>query len=156
MPPYGHLIARIMLHHLKESGVKREHLDQHSVFYRCSKAGLYKQMNETIPPGVQKRPDYETSLRHVSRWSFAARIERFTLLTLAPMLLSRKHRTTRTNEELRSTEMIWRPSARLGREIIRSRNKPGPKVDNEPRIAPNKQFHSKRHTIAASMVEQRK
>ena len=64
MPPYGHLIGdRIMLHHLKESGVKREHLDQHSVFYRCSKAGLYKQMNETIPPGVQKRPDYETSFR---------------------------------------------------------------------------------------------
>ena len=64
MPPYGHLIGdRIMLHHLKQSGVKREHLDQHSVFYRCSKAGLYKQMNENIPAGVQKRPDYEASFR---------------------------------------------------------------------------------------------
>lgn len=64
MPSYGHLIGdRIMLHHLKESEIKREHLDQYSVFYRCSKEGLYKQMNENIPAGVQKRPDYEASFR---------------------------------------------------------------------------------------------
>ena len=64
MPAYGHLIGdRIMLHQLKISGIKRKHLDQHSVFYRCAKAGLYKQMNQQIPPGVQKRPDYETSFK---------------------------------------------------------------------------------------------
>ena len=64
MPAYGHLIGdRIMLHQLKMSGVKRRHLDQHSVFYRCAKAGLYKQMNQQIPPGVQRRPDYETSFK---------------------------------------------------------------------------------------------
>ena len=64
MPTYGHLIGdRIMLHHLKESRVRREHLNQHSVFYRCSKAGLYKQMSQEIPQGVQNRPDYENSFK---------------------------------------------------------------------------------------------
>jgi hypothetical protein len=64
MPPYGHLIGdRIMLHHLKNAGVKRQHLNQGSVFYRCAKAGIYRQMKEPIPEGVQPRPDYETSFR---------------------------------------------------------------------------------------------
>ena len=64
MPTYGHLIGdRIMLHHLKQSGLKRRHLDQASVFYRCAKAGLYRQLKETIPSGVDARPDYETSFR---------------------------------------------------------------------------------------------
>jgi len=64
MPPYGHLIGdRIMLHHLKNAGLKRQHLNQGSVFYRCAKAGLYRQLNEPIPEGVQARPDYETSFR---------------------------------------------------------------------------------------------
>ena len=64
MPPYGHLIGdRIMLHHLKQAGLRRHHLKEHSVFYRCSKEGLYRQMNETIPTGVQKRPNYEASFR---------------------------------------------------------------------------------------------
>ncbi|WP_186587210.1 glycosyltransferase [Synechococcus sp. A15-28] len=64
MPPYGHLIGdRIMLHHLKNAGLKRQHLNQVSVFYRCAKAGLYRQMKEPIPEGVQPRPDYETSFR---------------------------------------------------------------------------------------------
>ena len=64
MPPYGHLIGdRIMLHHLKHSGVMRRHLDHGSVFYRCAKAGLYRQLNEAIPPGVQNRPDYEASFK---------------------------------------------------------------------------------------------
>ena len=54
MPPYGHLIGdRIMLHYLNESGIKRKHLDQHSVFYRCSKAGLYKQMQENVPASAE-------------------------------------------------------------------------------------------------------
>ena len=64
MPTYGHLIGdRIMLHHLKQSGLKRRHLDQASVFYRCAKAGLYRQLKQTIPSGVEARPDYETSFR---------------------------------------------------------------------------------------------
>ena len=64
MPPYGHLIGdRIMLHHLKQAGIRRQHLNEHSVFYRCSKEGLYRQMNEVIPSGVQERPDYEASFR---------------------------------------------------------------------------------------------
>jgi len=33
------------------------------VFYRCAKAGLYRQLNEAIPEGVQPKPDYETSFR---------------------------------------------------------------------------------------------
>ena len=64
MPTYGHLIGdRIMLHHLKNAGLKHQHLNQCSVFYRCAKAGLYRQMNEPIPEGVQPRPDYEASFR---------------------------------------------------------------------------------------------
>ncbi len=64
MPPYGHLIGdRIMLHHIKQSGLQRQHLDQGSVFYRCAKAGLYRQFTERIPAGVQERPDYEASFR---------------------------------------------------------------------------------------------
>jgi len=64
MPPYCHLIGdRIMLHHLKQSGVQRRHLNQGSVFYRCAKEGLYLQLQQSVPPGVQPRPDYETSFR---------------------------------------------------------------------------------------------
>ena len=64
MPPYGHLIGdRIMLQKVKASGLKRQHLDQYSVFYRCSKEGLYRQMNEPIPEGVEPRPNYEASFR---------------------------------------------------------------------------------------------
>ena len=64
MPGYGHLIGdRVMLHHLKASGLKRVHLNQASVFYRCAKEGLYRQMGEAVPAGVQARPDYEASFR---------------------------------------------------------------------------------------------
>ena len=64
MPNYGHLIGdRIMLHHLKNAGLRRRHLSQGSVFYRCAKAGLYRHLNEPIPEGVQPRPDYEASFR---------------------------------------------------------------------------------------------
>ena len=66
MPDYGHLIGdRIMLHHIKTSGLAHRHLEAASVYYRCSKAGLYRQMGESIPEGVQQRPDYEASFR---RW----------------------------------------------------------------------------------------
>nr|WP_170951215.1 glycosyltransferase [Synechococcus sp. UW106] len=64
MPPYGHLIGdRVMLHHVRQSGLRHHHLDLPSVFYRCAKAGLYRQMGEAIPEGVQPRPDYEASFR---------------------------------------------------------------------------------------------
>ena len=64
MPSYGHLIGdRIMLNHVKRSNLKRHHLKQGSVFYRCAKEGLYRQMGEVIPKGVQPRPDYEESFR---------------------------------------------------------------------------------------------
>ncbi len=64
MPSYGHLIGdRIMLHHIKNAALKRYHIEEGSVFYRCAKEGLYRQLNEPIPEGVQPRPDYETSFR---------------------------------------------------------------------------------------------
>ena len=66
MPDYGHLIGdRVMLHHLKSAGVKHHHVAAESVFYRCAKEGLYRQMGEPVPEGVQPRPDYEASF---DRW----------------------------------------------------------------------------------------
>ena len=64
MPSYGHLIGdRIMLHHIKQAGIKRTHINTPSVFYRCGKAGLYHHMKESVPQGVAPRPDYETSFQ---------------------------------------------------------------------------------------------
>lgn len=66
MPGYGHLIGdRIMLHHVKNSGLKCQHVDELSVFYRCGKPGLYRQMGEDPPAGIPARPDYEDSFQ---RW----------------------------------------------------------------------------------------
>jgi len=66
MPDYGHLIGdRIMLHHVRNSGVKCQHVDEPSVFYRCGKPGLYRQMGEEPPVGIPARPDYEASFQ---RW----------------------------------------------------------------------------------------
>ena len=62
MPNYGHLIGdRIMLHHIKQSGLRRTHSDEPSVNYRCSKEGLYQLLGEPVPEGVQPRPDYNAS-----------------------------------------------------------------------------------------------
>lgn len=64
MPPYGHLIGdRIMLHHVRQSGLPSAHVDTPSVHYRCGKEGLYRRLGEPIPAGVQPRPDYEHSFR---------------------------------------------------------------------------------------------
>ena len=61
MPNYGHLIGdRIMLHHVRRSGLCRSHVPEPSVHYRCGKAGLYRQMGEPVPPGVSPMPDYAT------------------------------------------------------------------------------------------------
>ncbi|QPN63163.1 glycosyltransferase [Synechococcus sp. CBW1004] len=66
MPDYGHLIGdRIMLYHLRQSGVSHVHLDSPSVNYRCGKEGLYHLLGEAIPEGVSQRPDYERSFQ---RW----------------------------------------------------------------------------------------
>ena len=66
MPDYGHLIGdRIMFHHVRESGVKCQHVNEPSVFYRCGKPGLYRQMGEEPPAGIPARPDYEASFQ---RW----------------------------------------------------------------------------------------
>ena len=69
VPPYGHLIGdRIMLHHLKNAGLRRQHLNQGSVFYRCAKAGLYRQLNEPIgrasKTGLQRPPSASGSDGH--------------------------------------------------------------------------------------------
>jgi glycosyltransferase involved in cell wall biosynthesis len=62
MPDYGHLIGdRIMLYHIKRSGVRRAHNPLPTVFYRCDKEGLYRQLGEAVPFGVHPRPDYEIS-----------------------------------------------------------------------------------------------
>lgn len=66
MPDYGHLIGdRILLHHVRRSGLRRSHVPEASVYYRCGKEGLYRQMGEPVPPGVSARPDYERSFQ---RW----------------------------------------------------------------------------------------
>lgn len=64
MPHYAHLIGdRVILHHVRESGVLRCHSNRHSVCYRCGKEGLYRQMGERIPPGVQPKPDYDSAFQ---------------------------------------------------------------------------------------------
>lgn len=64
MPDYGHLIGdRIMLYHVKKSGIRSAHVLRPSVNYRCSKDGLYRRMGEEIPDGVQPRPNYEESFQ---------------------------------------------------------------------------------------------
>jgi hypothetical protein len=66
MPAYGHLIGdRIMLHHIRKSGVPRRHINVPSIFYRCNKAGIYRHLRLDIPSGVADKPDYESSFR---RW----------------------------------------------------------------------------------------
>ena len=64
MPPYAHLIGdRVMLYYFKQAGVRHAHSGAPSVFYRCGKDGLYRQMGEPIPAGVKPRPDYDSSFR---------------------------------------------------------------------------------------------
>jgi glycosyltransferase involved in cell wall biosynthesis len=64
MPDYGHLIGdRIMFHYIKASGIRRAHSRETTVFYRCGKEGLYRQLGEEVPVGVEPRPDYEDSLK---------------------------------------------------------------------------------------------
>ena len=62
MPSYAHLIGdRVMLHKVKEAGIKRAHSGLPTIYYRASKEGVYISHGEEIPEGVMKRPDYEKS-----------------------------------------------------------------------------------------------
>lgn len=62
MPDYGHLIGdRVMLNYIKASGIKRAHSGEATVFYRCGKEGLYRQLGEEVPDGVEPIPDYKDS-----------------------------------------------------------------------------------------------
>jgi hypothetical protein len=66
MPDYGHLIGdRIMYHHVLQSGLVTAHTPSPTVNYLCGKEGLYRLMNQPVPLGCAKRPDYESSFR---RW----------------------------------------------------------------------------------------
>jgi Glycosyl transferase family 2 len=66
VPDYAHIIAdRIFLYWARSSGVQMAHSGQPTVSYRCGKAGIYEDSNETPPPGVQPRPDYDSVFR---RW----------------------------------------------------------------------------------------
>lgn len=61
MPDYGHVISdRILLHHVKQSGVQRAFESQPTVFYRAGKAGLYRRLGVPIPEGVEPQPDYDS------------------------------------------------------------------------------------------------
>ena len=66
MPDYGHLIGdRILLHHVRQSGLPTAHVSEPSVNYLCGKEGLYRQLGHPIPAGVQPRPPYEECF---ARW----------------------------------------------------------------------------------------
>lgn len=59
MPEYAHPISdRVLFHYIRLSGVKRAHNPAATVFYRCGKEGLYRQLGEAIPAGVEPMPDY--------------------------------------------------------------------------------------------------
>ena len=60
MPSYAHLIGdRVMLHHVRRSGVQRAHSGLPTVFYRCGKDDTYLELGEPVPEGAKARPDYE-------------------------------------------------------------------------------------------------
>ena len=62
MPSYGHLIGdRIMLYHVKRSGIKHTHISESSAYYRCKREGIYKHFKEQIPAGVLPSPNYKLS-----------------------------------------------------------------------------------------------
>jgi glycosyltransferase involved in cell wall biosynthesis len=66
MPSYAHVIGdRVMLQYIKQSGAKRAHSPEPTVFYRCGKDGPYRYLGEPVPPGVVPPPDYGAA---VARW----------------------------------------------------------------------------------------
>jgi hypothetical protein len=66
MPRYGHLIGdRIMMHHIRKSGVSLAFSEEATVCYSCNKLGMYELMKVKPPAGVCARPDYEQAFQ---RW----------------------------------------------------------------------------------------
>jgi glycosyltransferase involved in cell wall biosynthesis len=66
MPKYMQpLCDRVMLYWIKKSGIVHAHINLQSVFFRCSKEGVYLDLGEEIPEGVLKKPDYEYMFK---RW----------------------------------------------------------------------------------------
>ena len=64
MPAYAHLIGdRVMLHHVRASGLPMQHLHKSLIHYRCGKAGIYRQLGVPVPFGVSEPPDYSASFR---------------------------------------------------------------------------------------------
>jgi hypothetical protein len=64
MPPYGHLIGdRVMTYFIKESGAKMAYSELPTVYYRCTKEGIYIANGEIPPEGTLPRPDYDDSFR---------------------------------------------------------------------------------------------
>lgn len=64
MPSYGHLIGdRIITHYIKKSGIKMAYSDLPTVYYRCTKEGIYIANGEIPPEGTLPRPNYEDSLK---------------------------------------------------------------------------------------------
>lgn len=62
MPRYGHIIGdRIIYYYICSSGITRSHNENATVYYRCGKEGLYKQLGEKIPKAVKPRPDYDSA-----------------------------------------------------------------------------------------------
>jgi len=71
MPDYGHLIGdRIFYHYIKQSGCLMSHSHNNSVFYRCTKVGLYDLIGVKPPDSISARPDYEASFMRWERDGF--------------------------------------------------------------------------------------
>lgn len=66
IPAYAQVISdRAFLALAKVSGITMAHSDRPTVCYRCGKVGIYHELGEVPPPGVQPKPDYEAAFR---RW----------------------------------------------------------------------------------------
>jgi glycosyltransferase involved in cell wall biosynthesis len=62
MPSYAHLIGdRVMTYYVNESGVQQAYTGLPTVFYRCTKEGIYLSNGEIPPLGTFPKPDYDSS-----------------------------------------------------------------------------------------------
>jgi glycosyltransferase involved in cell wall biosynthesis len=62
MPSYGHIIGdRIVFQHIKNSKISHFHTSEPTVYYRCNKEGVYHNLGELVPVGVEKKPNYQKS-----------------------------------------------------------------------------------------------
>lgn len=66
MPEYGHVIGdRIMLHFVRDAGIKRAFTGKPTVFFRATTEGRYRWLGQPVPEGARPSPDYTTAFR---RW----------------------------------------------------------------------------------------